>query len=63
VGKNYECQARSERASNKEKNTLNNMTECNKQGAREHKQSVRKYYSMNEKAKQTKKKINSQGEY
>jgi hypothetical protein len=33
------------------KKTLNNMRECNKQGAREHKQCVRKYYSMNEKAK------------
>jgi hypothetical protein len=54
VGKNYECQARSERASNKEKNTLTNMRECNKEGAREHKQCVRKYYSMNEKVKQTK---------
>jgi hypothetical protein len=42
VGKNYECQARSERTSNKEKKTLNNMRECNKQGTREHKQCVRK---------------------
>jgi hypothetical protein len=55
--KNYECQARSERKSNKEKKTLNNMKECNKQGAREHKQCVRKNFSMNEKAKKTKQKI------
>jgi hypothetical protein len=54
VGKNYECQERSKRASNKEKKTLNNMRECNKQGAREGKQCVKKYYSMNEKVKQTK---------
>jgi hypothetical protein len=42
VQRNYECQARSERTSTKEKKTLNNMKECNKQGAREHKQCVRK---------------------
>jgi hypothetical protein len=30
VRKKYECQARSERASNKEKKTLNNMRKCNK---------------------------------
>ncbi len=56
MGKNYECQERNKRASNMEKKTLNNMRECDKQGAREHKQRVRKYYSMNEKAKQTKQK-------
>jgi len=54
VGKNYECQARNEKTSNKEKKTLNNMKECNMQGARKHKQCMRKYYSMNEKAKKTK---------
>jgi hypothetical protein len=35
------------------KKTLNNMRECNKQRTREHKQCVRKYYSMNEKTKKT----------
>jgi hypothetical protein len=40
---------RSERTSNKEKKTLNNMRKCNKQRAREH-------YLMNEKVKQTKQK-------
>jgi hypothetical protein len=42
---------RNEKTSNKEKKTLNNIRECNKQGARKHKQCVRKYYSMNEKTK------------
>jgi hypothetical protein len=51
VHKNYESQARTKRASNKEKKTLNTMRECNKQRVRKHKRCVKKYYSMNEKAK------------